>query len=97
MYLKLYDIEPQHIDAIFLLGTLYLQSGKPAPATAFGSASVTGSLTGSVIAYDGVVAAAFTTLDARGAVVLNQNDEIAVTAASTGTVYVTILGHFKDI
>ena len=76
---------------------LNLQSGKPAPATAFGSASVTGSLTGSVIAYDGVVAAAFTTLDVRGAVVLNQNDEIAVTAASTGTVYVTVLGHFKDI
>ena len=75
---------------------LNLQSGKPAPATAFGGASVTGSLTGSVIAYDGVVAAAFTTLDVRGAAVLNQNDEIAVTAASTGTIYVTVLGHFKD-
>ncbi len=26
LYLKIYDVQSQHIDAVFLLGTLYLQS-----------------------------------------------------------------------
>ena len=76
---------------------LSLQSGKTASASAFGNASVTGSLAGSAIAYDGGPADTFETLDLLGSVVLSQNDEIAVTAAVTGTVYVSVIGHFKAI
>ena len=76
---------------------LSLQSGKTASATSFGNASVTGTLAGSVIAYDGAPADAFETLDLLGSVVLGQNDEISVTAAVTGTVYVTVIGHYKAI
>ena len=80
---------------VLTAGNLNLSSGNTAPSSAFGNASVTGSLTGMTVAVDGVVAGGFETLDMKGALVLGQNDEIAVTASATGTVYVTVIGHFK--
>tara|TARA_R110000851_G_scaffold88011_2_gene191829 strand:+ start:143 stop:679 length:537 start_codon:yes stop_codon:yes gene_type:complete len=74
---------------------LNLSSGNSAPSSSFGNASVTGSLSGIPIAIDGVGAGDFETLDMKGSLVLGQNDEIAITAAATGTIYVTVIGHFK--
>ena len=74
---------------------LNLGSGNSAAATAFGGASVTGSLTGNTILLESVAANAGAILDLRGALVLGQDDEIALTASATGTVYVTIIGHYK--
>ena len=44
-----------------------------------------------------MTAGSFATLDLKGALVLGQNSEIAVTASATGTVYVTLIGHLKAI
>jgi hypothetical protein len=74
---------------------LDLSSGSTSPDTAFGNAPVTGSLTGTTVAIDGVTAGMFQTLDLKGSLVLRQNDEIAVTSSATGTVYITVIGHFK--
>lgn len=76
---------------------LNLSSGNSAPVISYGNAAVTGSLTGTNIAIDGVTAGGFQTLDLKGALVLGQNSEIAVTASATGTVYVTLIGHLKAI
>ena len=92
----LFDVDSGTAAGTTVLGkNLNLNSGNTASATAFGNASVTGSLTGSVIAYEGVVANEFATLDLLGSVVLSQNSEIAITASATGTVYVTVFGHYK--
>ena len=74
---------------------LNLSSGNTAPVTSYGNASVTGSLSGTSIAIDGVTAGAFQTLDLKGSLVLGQNDEVAITSSTTGTVYVTVIGHLK--
>ena len=74
---------------------LDLSSGGTAPDTAFGNASVTGGLSGTTVAIDGVTAGMFEPLDLKGSLVLRQNDEIAITSSVTGTVYVTVIGHFK--
>jgi len=74
---------------------LNLGSGKSADATAFGNASVTGSLSGNVLLYESVAANTGALLDLKGSLVLGQDDEIAITASATGTVYVTVIGHYK--
>jgi hypothetical protein len=74
---------------------LNLGSGNNAAATAFGNASVTGSLSGNTLLLDTVPANTSILLDLRGALILGQDDEIAVTTSATGTVYVTIIGHYK--
>jgi hypothetical protein len=74
---------------------LNLSSGNSAAATAFGNASVTGSLTGNTLLLDTVPANTSILLDLRGALILGQDDEIAITAGATGTVYVTLIGHYK--
>jgi len=92
----LFDVDSGTAAGTTVLGkNLNLNSGNTASATVFGNASVTGSLSGSVIAYEGVAANGFAPLDLLGSVVLSQNSEVAITASATGTVYVTILGHYK--
>lgn len=73
---------------------LNLGSGNSAASTSYGNAAVTGSLSGTTIAIDGVTANSFDTLDLKGGLVLQESDEIAITASATGSVYVTLLGHY---
>jgi hypothetical protein len=75
---------------------LNLGSGNAASATAFGNASVTGSLSGNAILYEATLANATQILDLKGALALGQDDEIAITASATGTVYITLIGHYKQ-
>ena len=92
----LFDVVSGTAAGTTVLGkNLNLNSGNTASATAFGNASVTGSLTGTVISYEGVTAGDFSTLDLLGSVVLSQNSEISLTASATGTVYVSVFGHYK--
>ena len=72
-----------------------VSKGGTASATAFGGASVTGSLAGDTLGYTTVVAGATEEIPVLAAVVLGQNDEIAITASATGTVHVTVIGHYK--
>jgi len=73
---------------------LNLGSGNSASASAFGNASVTGTLTGNALSFGSVPASSGITLDLKSSLVLGQNNEIAITASATSTVYVTVLGYF---
>ena len=73
-----------------------LGSGNSAPASAFGDAAVSGSLVGDTMFYDGVAANEFEVLDTKGGLVVTQDKALCITASSNTTVYVTVLGHFKD-
>jgi hypothetical protein len=75
---------------------LNLGSGNVASQTAFGNASVTGSLTGNNILFAQSLANEGKILDLKGALILKLGDEIALTANTTGTVYVTIVGFYVD-
>lgn len=75
---------------------LNLGLGTSAEATSFGNASVTGSLSGDTITYAACGASAQEVLDIKGALVLRQNDEIALTASANTTVYVTVIGHYLE-
>jgi hypothetical protein len=80
-----------------LAENLNLASGNTAPDLSYGNAAVTGGLTGTNVAIDGVSAGGFDTLDLKGSLVMGQNDQISVTASATGTVYITVIGHFREI
>lgn len=72
-------------------------SGNSADLTCFGNASVTGSLSGSVLVYDGVTAASdHATLNLKSGLVIGQEKTIAVTASATTTVRITVLGYFRE-
>lgn len=74
-----------------------LNLGKTVRAvTAFGNASVTGSLAGDVIDAQDIGTSLPYTFDLGGALILNQTNEIAITLTTTGVVYVTIQYHFED-
>jgi len=75
---------------------LNLGLGTSASATSYGNASVTGSLSGDTITYCSVAANAQEVLDLKGALVLRQNDEIAITASANTTVYITVIGHYLE-
>lgn len=75
---------------------LNLGNGNSAPASAFGDAAVSGSLTGDTMFYDGVAANEFEVLDTKGGLVVTQDKALCVTASANTTVYVTVIGHFKD-
>lgn len=75
---------------------LNLGLSNAASVTSFGNASVTGTLTGGVILYESVGANAGALLDLRGALILGQDNEIAITAGATGTVSCTVIGHYKE-
>lgn len=76
---------------------LNLSSGLSASATAYGNAAVTGSLTGNTLAYKCVASGTSTILDTKGGLILGQDDEIAFTTSATATVYVTVIGHYKEL
>ena len=76
---------------------LNLSSGLSAPATSYGNAAVTGSLSGNTLGYQCVTAGDSTILDTKGGLVLGQDDEIALTASANTTVYVTLIGHYKEL
>ncbi len=73
-------------------------SSNTAAATAFGDAAVTGSVVGDIIAQAYHVALGSAVIDFDGAVILGQDDTIAVrtVAGTDGIVYVTVLGFYDD-
>lgn len=75
-------------------------SGNAADALCYGNAAVTGITAASatdIFFFEGVSAASqFATLDLKGAIILGQNDAIAVTFSVSATVYQTLAFHFKD-
>lgn len=75
---------------------LNLSFADNAPATSFGNASVTGSLTGNTL-YHWYTLADTTPLfiPFGGGLRLDENQEIALTADATGTVAVTLCGFFS--
>ena len=75
-----------------------LNSGVVAAATCFGGAAVTGSLAGNVIAYAVSNHDIESEIDLGGALLLAENDEIAVTVTDTDnpTVYVTVTMHYEE-
>lgn len=79
---------------------LNFSAGNSADASAYGNASVTGITAASatdIIFFEGISAASqFAPLDLKGAVILGQNDAIAVTTSAAVTVYCTLAFHFKD-
>ncbi len=74
-------------------------SGNVAAATAFGNASVTGSVTGNIIAHGYHVATSSFVFEFDDAVVLSQDDIIAVRSVvgTTGIVYITINGFYSAV
>jgi len=79
-----------------ITGTNYnLSSSNTARVTSLGNASVTGSLSGAVLAYARNAATNFVLLDFLGALILGQNDAIAITYTGTsGVAEVTVRGYF---
>lgn len=75
---------------------LNLGSAVPAQATAFGNASVTGSLSGETIAQHDVGTSAPFSFVFGGSVIVPKNKTIAVTFATTGIVHVNILFHYAS-
>lgn len=73
------------------------RSSNAAAATAFGNNAVTGSLTGDIISVKLGAANSDVVFTNEGVMILGQNDEIAVTYATTSTVVaVTIYFHFQS-
>lgn len=69
-----------------------LTSGIANSVTAFGNASVTGSLSGNNLIAFQTLALASTGFFLEGAVILGNGDEIAITASTDGTVHATVIG-----
>jgi len=76
---------------------LNLSSSNDASATSFGDASVTGTLTGDTISHARSSSATTVILTYGSALILGQNDDIAVTygSSSSGEINVTIQGFFE--
>ncbi len=74
---------------------LNLGSGNSAAVTAKGDASVTGLTIGARMLLGRVGANDSKAIGVQGAIVLGQDDAIAVTASGTGAADCTIIGHFK--
>ncbi len=76
---------------------LNLGNTNTAEATAFGSASVTGSVVGDIIGYGYHPATGSDLLDYNDSLILGQDDAIFIrsVAGTTGLVYNTIEGHFE--
>ena len=76
---------------------LNLDSGKAAEETAFGNASVTGSLTGNILELLRVGADGIGLMDLQSSLILAKNDIVAITMATTGVPAVTIFGHYETL
>ena len=74
---------------------LNLGSGNSAAMTAKGDASVTGLTIGDTMILGRVVANDSKEIRTGGAIVLGQDDSIAISASGTGAVNATIIGHYK--
>lgn len=74
---------------------LNLGSGNSASMTAKGDASVTGLTIGATMLLGRVPANDSKAIGIQGAIVLGQDDAIAITASGTGAADCTIVGHFK--
>ena len=70
-------------------------SGKTAQVSAFANASVTGTLAGTTLAVKYTGANSDSNFNTEGIFILNQNDELAITASASGTVAVTMYFHFR--
>lgn len=73
-----------------------LSSGTAKSVTAFGNASVTGSLSGNNLGIFSSLADAQLQLFLEGSLILGKDDAIAITADATGTVYVTVIGFWDS-
>lgn len=73
-----------------------LGSGVTLDVTAFGNASVTGSLAGNTLNLISTVADATFHHNFDGSLILTNGDEVALTADATGTVYVTIQAFWEE-
>lgn len=75
---------------------LNFSSGVVAEVTAYGNASVTGSLAGDTIIRHKVQAGTSSHEGSSGAIIMKTGDEIAVTATSTAaTISATLIGYFE--
>lgn len=72
------------------------KSGVTATATAYGNAAVTGQTIGSVLAIGHTPASGLGLFDFGGAIILQKDDRVALTASANGTVAVTIEFHMDD-
>ena len=75
---------------------LNFDAGKTAEATAFGNASVTGTLAGDIVTHIQVPADETIQIDLHGAVILGKDDVIYIESLTNTTIYVSIFGHFDD-
>ena len=71
-----------------------LRSGTTRDHNAFGNAEVTGGLTGNAIGYVSTTGTTTEVMNFQGALLLRNADKLAITAASSVTVYVTVMGHW---
>ena len=69
---------------------------KTAEATAFGDASVTGTVAGDLVAHILVPASQSILVSLEGAWVLGKDDVFFLGCATSTTVFVTIIGHFDE-
>lgn len=69
-----------------------LGSGTVNSVTAFGNASVTGTLTGDTILHTRTLASTPAELFLEGSLILTNTDEISLTTSASATVFVTIVG-----
>ena len=74
---------------------LNLGSGNSADMVARGDASVTGLTVGDTMVLGRSMANDSKEIPVMGAIVLGQDDAVAVTASGTGEVNVTVVGHYK--
>lgn len=75
---------------------LNLQDSDNAPATSFGNASVTGSLSGNALYYIYTLADSTATyFPFAGGLRIGENQEIAITTDATGVIAITLVGLFS--
>ena len=75
---------------------LNFDRAKTAEATAFGDASVTGTVVGDLVAHMLVAASQSILVDLEGAWVLGKDDVFFLGCATNTTVFVTVIGHFDE-
>jgi len=75
---------------------LNLGSSKTAEGTFFGNASVTGTLTGTTIAFFDTLANAHNEIMLQGSVLIPNGKQIALTCLSGGAVSITVTGFYEE-
>ena len=72
------------------------RSGKVSTTTAYANAAVTGQTLGAILGIGHTPASGLGSIDFGGAVILEKDDRVALTASANGTVAVTIEFHMDD-